>query len=158
MDFQLSEEQREFRHVVHEFVAKEVKPMARHTDETGEFNWTAVHKMGPLGLLGLEVPEAYGGAAVDAISAAIAIEELAWGCGSTALAVSAHKDWPWDRLCAMAQKPKNKPGCPIWQPAKANWPACHSPNRVRGRICRAGCAQRPLKKAIPGSSTAAKCG
>ncbi|MBP6469507.1 MAG: acyl-CoA dehydrogenase family protein [Chloroflexi bacterium] len=90
MDFQLSEEQREFRHVVHEFVAKEVKPLARHTDETGEFNWTAVRKMGPLGLLGLEVPEAYGGAAVDAISAAIAIEELAWGCGSTALAVSAH--------------------------------------------------------------------
>lgn len=90
MDFQLSEEQREFRHFVHEFVAKEVKPMARHTDETGEFNWTAVHKMGPIGLLGLEVPEAYGGAAVDPISGAIAVEELGWGCGSTALAVSAH--------------------------------------------------------------------
>ena len=90
MDFQLTEEQREFRHFVHEFVAKEVKPMARHVDETGEFNWTAVKKMGPIGLLGLEVPEAYGGADVDAISAAIAIEELAWGCGSTALAIAAH--------------------------------------------------------------------
>ena len=90
MDFQLTEEQREFRHFVHEFVAKEVKPLARHTDEAGEFNWTAVHKMGPVGLLGLEVPEAYGGAAVDSISAAIAVEELGWGCGSTALAVSAH--------------------------------------------------------------------
>lgn len=90
MDFQLSEEQQEFRHVVHEFVAKEVKPLARHTDESGEFNWTAVKKMGPLGLLGLEVPEEYGGAAVDAISAAIAVEELGWGCGSTALAISAH--------------------------------------------------------------------
>lgn len=90
MDFQLTEEQREFRHVVHEFVAKELKPLARHTDESGEFNWTAVKKMGPLGLLGLEVPEAYGGAAVDALSAAIAIEELGWGCGSTALAISAH--------------------------------------------------------------------
>lgn len=90
MDFQLTEEQREFRHFVHDFVAKEVKPLARHTDETGEFNWTAVHKMGPLGLLGLEVPEEFGGAAVDAISASIAVEELGWGCGSTALAVSAH--------------------------------------------------------------------
>lgn len=90
MDFQLSDEQREFQYVVHEFVAQEVKPMARHTDETGAFNWTAVKKMGPLGLLGLEVPEAYGGADVDAVSAAIAIEELGWGCGSTALAVSAH--------------------------------------------------------------------
>lgn len=46
--------------------------------------------MGPLGLLGLEVPEEYGGANVDAVSAAIAIEELGWGCASTALAISAH--------------------------------------------------------------------
>ena len=90
MDFELTTEQRELRHVVHEFVAQEVKPMARHTDENNEFNWIAVRKMGPLGLLGLEVPEEYGGADLDAISTAIAIEELGWGCGSTALAVAAH--------------------------------------------------------------------
>jgi butyryl-CoA dehydrogenase len=90
MYFDLTDEQRELRHTVHDFVRKEVKPMARHTDEMSEFNWTAVRKMGPIGLLGLEVPEEYGGAALDAISAAIAVEELAWGCGSTALAVSAH--------------------------------------------------------------------
>jgi alkylation response protein AidB-like acyl-CoA dehydrogenase len=47
MDFELTTEQRELRHVVHEFVAQEVKPMARHTDENNEFNWTAVRKMGP---------------------------------------------------------------------------------------------------------------
>jgi alkylation response protein AidB-like acyl-CoA dehydrogenase len=75
---------------VHEYVAKEVKPLARHTDETGEFNWTAVRKMGQIGLLGLEVPEEYGGAVLDAFSSAIAIEELGWGCGSTALAIAAH--------------------------------------------------------------------
>jgi butyryl-CoA dehydrogenase len=90
MNFELTEEQREFRHFVHDFVARELRPMARHTDESGEFNWTAVRKMGPIGLLGLEVPEAYGGAEMDAISAAIAVEELGWACGSTALAVSAH--------------------------------------------------------------------
>jgi alkylation response protein AidB-like acyl-CoA dehydrogenase len=90
MNFELSTEQKEFRHTVHEFVARELRPLARHTDETGEFNWSAVRKMGPMGLLGLEVPESYGGAQVDAISAAIAIEELGWGCPSTALAVAAH--------------------------------------------------------------------
>jgi butyryl-CoA dehydrogenase len=90
MDFELSEEQTLFRELVHDFVAKEVKPLARETDERAEFNWPAVRKMGPLGLLGLEVPEAYGGADVGAVSAAIAIEELGWGCGSTALAISAH--------------------------------------------------------------------
>jgi alkylation response protein AidB-like acyl-CoA dehydrogenase len=46
--------------------------------------------MGPLGLLGLNIPEEYGGAGVDSVSAAIAIEELGWGCGSTALAIAAH--------------------------------------------------------------------
>jgi alkylation response protein AidB-like acyl-CoA dehydrogenase len=90
MNFELNDEQRLFRQLVHDFVAKELKPMARETDETAEFNWTAVRKMGPLGLLGLETPEEYGGAAVDAVSAAIAVEELGWGCGSTALAIAAH--------------------------------------------------------------------
>jgi alkylation response protein AidB-like acyl-CoA dehydrogenase len=90
MNFELNDEQRLFRQLVHDFVANELKPMARETDEKGEFNWTAVRKMGPLGLLGLETPEEYGGAAVDALSAAIAVEELGWGCGSTALAIAAH--------------------------------------------------------------------
>jgi alkylation response protein AidB-like acyl-CoA dehydrogenase len=59
-------------------------------DEEGEFNWQAVNKMGPIGLLGLNIPEEYSGPGVDPVSAAIAIEELGWGCGSTALSISAH--------------------------------------------------------------------
>jgi alkylation response protein AidB-like acyl-CoA dehydrogenase len=90
MDFELSKEQRDFQRVVHDFVAQEVRPLARHVDETSEFNWQAVKKMGPLGMLGLQVSEAYGGADLDTVCATIAIEELGWACGSTALAVSAH--------------------------------------------------------------------
>lgn len=90
MNFDLTQEQRMWRKSVHEFVEKEVRPKARQVDEKGEFNWDAVRKMGPLGLLGLNIPEAYGGAGVDAVSAAIAIEEIGWGCGSTALAIAAH--------------------------------------------------------------------
>lgn len=90
MDFELNEEQNMWREAVHDFVAREVKPQAREVDERSEFNWQATRKMGPLGLLGLNVPEEYGGAGIDTISAAIAIEELGWGCGSTALSISAH--------------------------------------------------------------------
>ena len=90
MNFELSDEQRMWRNTVHDFVAREVKPKAHDVDETAEFNWPAVRKMGPLGLLGLNIPEEFGGAGVDAVSAAIAIEELGWGCGSTALAIAAH--------------------------------------------------------------------
>ena len=90
MDFKLNEEQRMWKEMVHNFVAQEVKPMAQMVDEEGQFNWQAAKKMGPVGLLGLNVPEQYGGAEVDATSAAIAVEELGWGCGSTALSISAH--------------------------------------------------------------------
>jgi alkylation response protein AidB-like acyl-CoA dehydrogenase len=90
MDFDLNDEQRMWREAVHDFVAHEVKPWAHEVDEEARFNEGAVRKMAPLGLLGLNIPEAYGGAGVDPVSAAIAIEELGWGCGSTALAVAAH--------------------------------------------------------------------
>ncbi len=90
MNYDLTAEQQQFRHVVREFVNNEVAPLARHTDESHEFNWTATKKMGPLGLLGLQVPEEYGGAEMDTVSASIAIEELGRVCGSTALAISAH--------------------------------------------------------------------
>jgi alkylation response protein AidB-like acyl-CoA dehydrogenase len=90
MNFDLTDEQRMWRTTVHDFVAREVKPKAHEVDENSEFNWPAVRKMGPLGMLGLNIPEEYGGAGVDAVSAAIAIEELGWGCGSTALAIAAH--------------------------------------------------------------------
>ncbi|MBM3153557.1 MAG: acyl-CoA dehydrogenase family protein, partial [Chloroflexi bacterium] len=76
MNFDLTDEQRMWQKAVHDFVMAEVQPKARETDEAEEFNWPAVRKMGPLGLLGLNIPESYGGPGIDAISAAIAIEEL----------------------------------------------------------------------------------
>jgi len=90
MNFDLNEEQKLWQKSLHDFVAKEVQPKAHEVDVTSEYNWRATRKMGPLGLLGLNIPDEYGGAGVDAVSAAIAIEELGWGCGSTALAIAAH--------------------------------------------------------------------
>jgi alkylation response protein AidB-like acyl-CoA dehydrogenase len=90
MDFNLTEEQRMWKDVVHDFVAREVKPKAQLVDEEAIFNWEAVRKMGPLGLLGLNIPVEFSGTGIDSLSSAIAIEELGWGCGSTALAIAAH--------------------------------------------------------------------
>ncbi len=90
MDFDLTSDQKMWQRTVHEFVDKEVRSRAKEVDQTGEFNWTAARKGAALGLLGLSIPEQYGGADMDPVSAAIAIEELGWGCGSTALALAAH--------------------------------------------------------------------
>jgi alkylation response protein AidB-like acyl-CoA dehydrogenase len=90
MNFDLNEEQKVWKKIVHDFVEKELKPKAREVDEKEEFNWEAVRKGGPVGLMGMSIPEEFGGSNVDAISNAIAMEELGWGCGSTALAFTAH--------------------------------------------------------------------
>src|SRR3989304_10401648 len=90
MEFEFSAEQILWRRTVHQFVETEVKPKAREVDESGEFNWEAVNKMGPIGLLGMMGPEEFGGSNVDPLSFTIAIKELGWGCGSTGLAIAAH--------------------------------------------------------------------
>ncbi len=92
MNFDLSEEQRMWKKTVHDFVKAEVKPKAHEISESGEFNWDAVHKMARLGLLGMMVPEEYGGSNVGTVAMSIAIEELGWACGSTALAIAAHTE------------------------------------------------------------------
>lgn len=92
MDFQLSDQQRMWRKSVHEFVRTEIKPRARDIDETGKLPPPLIKKMGSLGLLGMSIPEEYGGSEVDAISSAIAIEELGWGDGGTALTIEAHNE------------------------------------------------------------------
>ncbi|HFC09151.1 MAG TPA: acyl-CoA dehydrogenase [Chloroflexi bacterium] len=91
MDFALSPELKMWRDAVHNFVAREIKPLAAEYNEREETMWPALQKGGEqLGLMGMSVPEAYGGSAVDPLAFAIAIEELGWGDGGTALVVAAH--------------------------------------------------------------------
>jgi alkylation response protein AidB-like acyl-CoA dehydrogenase len=90
MDFDLNEEQKTWKKIVHDYAEKELRPKAREVDEKEEFNWEAFRKAGPIGLAGMSIPEEYGGSNVDMISNVIAMEELGWGCGSTALAFTAH--------------------------------------------------------------------
>ncbi|WP_423222956.1 acyl-CoA dehydrogenase family protein [Candidatus Amarolinea aalborgensis] len=107
MLFELDDEHKALQSMVRDFVDQEVAPRARHVDETGEYPWDALHKMAPLGLLGLNIPEEYGGAGADQVSAAILIEELGRGCGSTALIVAAHLGLccgPINRFGTHAQK------------------------------------------------------
>lgn len=90
MDFELSDELKTFQRVVRDFCESEIKPHAVEADETGKLPWDAIRKMPNLGLTGLQVPEEYGGAAMDTIGASIAVEELGRVCGSTGLSISAH--------------------------------------------------------------------
>jgi butyryl-CoA dehydrogenase len=90
MDFRLDEEQRMVRDMVHAFAQNEIAPHAAEVDRSEEFPADNIRKMGELGLLGLPYPEAYGGGGGDYVSYAIAVEEIARACGSTALIYVAH--------------------------------------------------------------------
>jgi butyryl-CoA dehydrogenase len=90
MDFALNEEQEMFRKTIREFAEKEIMPRAQEIDLKGEFPWDIIRKMADLGLMGLPFPEEYGGAGGDAISYAIAVEEIARASGSVAITYSAH--------------------------------------------------------------------
>jgi glutaryl-CoA dehydrogenase (non-decarboxylating) len=76
MNFDLSDEQIQIRDMVREFAAKEVAPYIREWEAKGEFHREVLDRMGELGLLGLPIPEAYGGAGADYVSFALACGEL----------------------------------------------------------------------------------
>jgi alkylation response protein AidB-like acyl-CoA dehydrogenase len=90
MDFELPDDIKMFQRALRDFCESEIKPHAAHADETGELPWNAIHKMPALGLTGLQVDEAYGGAGMDTIAASVAVEEIGRVCGSTGLSISAH--------------------------------------------------------------------
>jgi len=90
MDFELEEHHREIQRMVHDFCEREVKPNARRWDQTGEFPAATVKALGELGIMGMTVPEEYGGAQMDALAGAVVVEEIARYDGSLALTVSSH--------------------------------------------------------------------
>ena len=90
MIFELDEEQRMVRDMVRDLAQKEIAPRAAEVDKTEQFPSENIRKMAELGLLGLPYPEEYGGGGGDYLSYAIAVEEIARACGSTALIYAAH--------------------------------------------------------------------
>ncbi|UCF49917.1 MAG: acyl-CoA dehydrogenase [Thermoplasmatales archaeon] len=90
MDFNLSEQQKQFQKVIREFCVKELKPIAPKIDKEEYFPFDLYKKMGKMSLMGMTVPQKYGGAGIDKVSYMIALEEISRYCGSTGLTVEAH--------------------------------------------------------------------
>ncbi len=90
MNFDLSEEQELVRRTVRDFAEKRVAPLAEELDCEARFPYELVAELGELGLMGLPVPEEYGGAGGDTVSYATAIEELTRIDSSVAITVAAH--------------------------------------------------------------------
>ncbi len=97
MDFSWDEQQEMVRDMVRSFAEDRVRPGAAERDRTGAFPAEILQEMGELGLLGMMVPEAYGGAGVDVFSYLLAVEELARVDASIAVTMSVTNSvccWP----------------------------------------------------------------
>lgn len=90
MFFKTTEQHEELRKVVREFVEAEVKPITLLLDKGNEFPEEAIKKFGEMGLMGIPYPKEYGGAGLDVLSYAIAVEELSRVDGGTGVILSAH--------------------------------------------------------------------
>ncbi len=88
MNFDLTDIQAEIRRTCREFAARELIPNARKWDEHHQWPAEAVKQLAELSLLGVAVPEAYGGAGLDNVCYAIAMEEISRGCASTGVIMS----------------------------------------------------------------------
>ena len=97
MLFQTTAAHEELRAKIRSFAEEEIKPLAFLMDQNNEFPEEAVKKLGKLGWMGIPYPKEYGGAGLDALSYAIAVEELARVDGGAGVILSAHVSlgsWP----------------------------------------------------------------
>lgn len=115
MNFAFTEEQQMFREMFADFVAKEVEPLAEHISEHEEIPKALLKKAAMQGFLGALLPEEYGGAALDAVSYILLLEEVAKSDMSTAMVLHVHNDLVGRAilLCGSAEQKEQ------WLPAMA---------------------------------------
>ena len=92
MKFDLGEDVNALRDMVHRWAQDRVKPIAAEVDRTNDFPAELWREMGDLGLLGITVPEEYGGAGMSYLAHVVATEEIARASASVSLSYGAHSN------------------------------------------------------------------
>ena len=98
MEIELSQEQQLLRESVRRFAAEVVAPRAKEIDASGEFPMEFFRRAGELGLAGVSVPEEFGGAGMDMVAYAVAIEEISKVCASSGVILSVNNSLVCDPL------------------------------------------------------------
>lgn len=97
MDFKLNDEQQLLQTMVREFTDKEIRPIAAELDEEERFPTELIPMLSEIGVMGIPIPEEYGGVGMGNLEYVIAVEEISKACASTGVTVSAHTSlccWP----------------------------------------------------------------
>ncbi len=108
MHIELTDEQRQVRDLCREFAEKELKPNARTWDEHHQFPGEAVKKLGEMGLMGVAIPPEWGGAGMDNVSYALAMEEISRGCAGTGVIMSVNNSLYCDPVMKFGTEDQKK--------------------------------------------------
>ncbi len=109
MNFKFTEEEQSIIDMLHDFCLKEVKPIAAEIDEQERFPEETWHKLAEMGMMGIAMPEEYGGAGLSYVTYIAACEEFARHCATTSVMFSAHGSlccWPISEYGTEEQKQK----------------------------------------------------
>ncbi|MBI4495938.1 MAG: acyl-CoA dehydrogenase [Deltaproteobacteria bacterium] len=98
MDFELQEEQQMIRQMARDFAEKEIKPKAAELDRTEKHPVEIIQKMAELSLMGIAVPDTWGGGGADIVSYVVALEEISRGCASVGAIMSVNNSLVCDPL------------------------------------------------------------
>lgn len=112
MEFRLTDDQVMLRDSVREYATKELAPAAEKMDRQAELSDSVRQQIAEMGLLGVCIPEKYGGAGLDTVSSCIVVEEISKACASTGVVISAHNSLCVDPIMTFgteAQKEKYLP-------------------------------------------------
>lgn len=90
MNFERNTEQRQIQQMVRDFAREQILPIAAEIDETDEFPRKLIRQMGELGIMGLPIPEEYGGVGADFVSYISAIEEISYASASVGVILAVH--------------------------------------------------------------------
>jgi butyryl-CoA dehydrogenase len=108
LSFDLSDEHRMIRETAREFARREILPQAAEHDRTGRFPAELVTKMAELGLMGVAVPETWGGSGMDTLAYVLALEEIARACASTAVIMSVNNSLVCDPILSFGTEEQKR--------------------------------------------------
>ena len=108
MDFQLTQEQKMIKDMVEDFAAKEIKPLAEKVDKEHYYPKETIAKLAELGLMGVAVPEEYGGAGMDNVCYVLALEAVSRYCASTGVIMSVNNSLACDPILRYGTEEQKK--------------------------------------------------
>ena len=108
MDFELSEEQKMIQEMARDFTENEIKPKAPELDKTERHPVEIVQKMAELNLMGIAIPDVYGGGGADIVSYAVALEEISRGCASVGVIMSVNNSLVCDPIYTFGTEEQKK--------------------------------------------------